>query len=175
VKKSLAIFLAVFLSAPVWAQEKVRIAFVDMQRALNESQAGRKGREKLQAQLKKVEAEFLKEEQEVMRLKSDLDKRGPLLREEERRNLEKEFQRKYLAYQRNMRDSQEELRHREGEMAAEIIKELQKTVAEVGRSEKLTLILERSQVIYSDQGLDITDKVIEIYNKRYSEKAAKGK
>jgi len=175
VKKGFLVFLLLLSAAPAWAQERVKIAFIDMQRALNESQAGKKERERLQAQFKKVESELLREEQEMKRLKGDLDKKGPLLKEEERRNLEKEFQRRYVAYQRTVRDSQEELRQREGEMAAEIIKELQRIVAEVGKSEKFTLILERSQVLYSDQGIDITERVIEVYNKRTAEKAARGK
>jgi Skp family chaperone for outer membrane proteins len=74
-----------------------------------------------------------------------------------------------------MRDFQEELRHKEGEMTGIILKELEKVVTEVGKSEKFTLILERSQVLYSDQGIDITSKVIELYNSRTPGKVTKAK
>jgi len=36
----------------------------------------------------------------------------------------------------------------------------------VGKAEKFTLILERSQILYSDQAIDITTKVIDVYNSR---------
>ncbi|MBI4527629.1 MAG: OmpH family outer membrane protein [Deltaproteobacteria bacterium] len=174
-KRNILTLFILFLAWPSWAQEKVKIGFVDIQRAINESQAGKKAKERFQSQVQKMEGELLKEKSEVERLKADFDKKSALLKEEERRNMEKEFQRRYLGYQRTMRDSQEELRQREGEMTAEILKDLEKIVVEIGKSEKFTLILERSQMLYSDQGVDITNKVIELYNSRTAGKAPKGK
>lgn len=160
---------------PAAAQDRIKIGYIDLQRVIVESQAGKRAKERLQSEAKKAEAELLKERQEVERLKGEIDKKGALLKEEDRRNLEREFQRRYLGYQRSLRDSQEELRQREGEMTAEILKEVEKIVAEVGKSEKFTLILERSQLLYSDQGIDITPRVLEIYNSRSAGKAVKGK
>lgn len=48
---------------------------------------------------------------------------------------------------------------------ADILKGLEKAVTEVGKKEKFTLILERSQVLYTDQGVDITDMVISRYDR----------
>lgn len=173
--KGWVISLLVLLAMPAWAQEKVRIGYIDLQRAITESEAGKKAKERFEAEVKRVEANLLKERQEVERLKSDLDKRNPLLKEEERRSLEKDVQRRYLGYQRTMRDYQEELRQKEGEMTTEILKELEQIVIEVGKTEKFTLIFERAQLLYSDQGIDITNKVIQLYNSRAAEKGAKGK
>jgi len=55
-------------------------------------------------------------------------------------------------------------------MMADILKELEGVVNELGKAEKFTVILERSQILYSDQGTDITNKVIEAYNSRGSSK-----
>lgn len=173
--KGFWVFLLLLFAVPLGAQEKLKIGYVDIQKAITESQAGKRAKERFQAQVKKAESDLLKEKQEVERLKSDFDKKGPLLNEEERKNLEKEFQRRYVGYQRSMRDYQEELRQREGEMTGEILKELEKIVYEVGKSEKFTLIVERSQVLYIDQGIDITNRVIELYNSRPSGKVTKGK
>lgn len=174
-KKGWVVFLLLLLAAPAWAQEKAKIGYIDLQRAISESQAGKKAKERFEAEVKKAEADLLKERQEVERLKSDFDKRNPLLKDEERRNLEKEVQRRYLGFQRTMRDYQEELRQKEGEMTSEILKELEKIVAEVGKNEKFMLIFERAQLLYSDQGIDITNKVIQLYNSRNPAKGAKGK
>lgn len=174
-KKVSVLFLLLFCAAPLWAQEKIKLGLIDIQRAISESQSGKKAKERFQTQVKKAEVDLLKEKQEVERLKSDFDKKGSLLKDEEKRNLEKELQRRYLAYQRTMQDYQEELRQKEGEMTGEILRELQKIVAEVGKNDKFTLILERGQLLYSDQGIDITDKVLELYNSRASGKVTKGK
>lgn len=175
--------MKVTLVALIWAlfpvmglaQEKVRIGFIDIQRTISESQAGKKARERFSAQVKKAEADLLKEKSELERLKNEFDKKGALLKDEEKRNLELDLQKRYVNYQRAMQDHQQELRMRESELTGDILKELEKIVNEVGKAEKFTLILERSQILYSDQGIDITNKVIELYNSRNTGKASKTK
>lgn len=149
-----------------FAQDRIKIGYVDIQRVIAESQAGKRARERFQAQIKKAEADVMKERQELERLKSDLDKKGPLLREDERRNIESDLQKRSVILQRSMADHQQELQAKNNEMMSEILKELEKIVNEVGKADKFTMILERSQILYSDQGIDITSKVIETYNSR---------
>jgi outer membrane protein len=159
------LFLALALY-PAIGSAQVKIGFIDVQRAITESAAGKRAKEKFQSQVKKAEVDLLKEKTELERLKTELDKKGPLLKDDERRNLEGDLQRRYVNYQRSMSDQQQELRQKEGEMTADILKDLEKIVNEVGKAEKFTLILERSQILYSDQGIDITNKVIDVYNSR---------
>jgi outer membrane protein len=148
------------------AQERIKIGYIDIQKVISESQAGKRARDRFQSQVKKAEADILKERQDIERLKSDLDKKGPLLKDEERRNIEIDLQKRSVNLQRSMSDHQQELQVKNNEMMSDILKELEKIVNEVGRAEKFTLILERSQILYSDQGIDITSKVIETYNGR---------
>ncbi|HEX9265043.1 MAG TPA: OmpH family outer membrane protein [Candidatus Binatia bacterium] len=162
----LAVVVLVFSSSPVFAQEKIKVGFIDIQRVIAESQAGKRAKERFQAQVKKAEADVVKERQDIERLRADLDKKGPLLKEEERRNLEADLQRRSVTLQRAMSDYQQELQQKNNEIMSDILKELEQIVNEVGKADKFTLILERSQILYSDQGIDITSKVIETYNSR---------
>lgn len=162
----LVLFLTLLYLPAGEAQDRVKIGFIDIQRAISDSNAGKRAKERFQAQVKKAEAELLKEKTELERLKADLDKKGPLMKEEERRNLEADLQRRYVNYQRTMTDQQQELRQKEGALTGDILKELEKIVNEIGKSDKFTLILERNQILYSDQGIDVTNKVIEVFNSR---------
>jgi outer membrane protein len=148
------------------AQERIKIGFIDVQRIISESQAGKKAKDRFQAQVKKAEADVQKERQDLERLKNDLDKKGPLLKDEERRNLEADLQKRSVTLQRTLGDYQQDLQRKNNEMMAEILKELEQVVTEVGKADKFTLILERSQILYSDQAIDITNKVIDAYNSR---------
>ena len=148
------------------AQERMKIGYIDVQRVIAESQSGKRAKERFQVQVKKAEADVQKERQDLERLKSDLDKKGPLLKEEERRSMEGDLQKRSVILQRTMNDYQQDLRQKESEIMSEILKEVEQIVNEVGKAEKFTLIFERSQIIYSDQGIDITSKVIETYNSR---------
>lgn len=148
------------------AQERIKIGYIDIQRVISESQAGKRARDRFQAQVKKAEGDIIKERQDIERLKADLDKKGPLLKDEERRNLESDLQKRSVNLQRNMADHQRELQAKNNEMMNDILKDLEKIVNEVGKAEKFTLILERAQILYSDQGIDITNRVIEVFNSR---------
>ena len=155
-----------FSASIATAQERVRIGFVDIQRVIAESQAGKRAKDRFQAQIKKAEADVTKERQDLERIRADLDKKGPLLKDEERRNMEADFQKRTVNLQRTMGDYQQDLRQKENEMMSDILKELEGVVSDLGKAEKFTVILERSQILYSDQGTDITTKVIEAYNSR---------
>ena len=166
-KKVLALLLLLLLAAPVWGQEKMKIGFVDLEKAMQTSKAGKNAKTKFQDQIKKVEANLLKEKAALGKFRSDAEKKGLLLKEGEKRNLEREFQRRLRDYQVRMRDSQDELREREREAMDNILKEISNVVSEIGKKEKFTLILTRSQMLYVDQGVDITQKVVDIYDRKF--------
>jgi outer membrane protein len=157
--------LALTASAAL-AQDRLKIGYVDIQRVIAESQAGKRAKERFQAQIKKAESDVQRERSELERMRADLDKKGALLKDEERRNLEADFQKRSVNLQRTMGDYQQDLRNKENEMMADILKELEGVVSDLGKSEKFTVILERSQILYSDPGSDITTRVIEAYNSR---------
>jgi len=175
VKKVLALFLLLLLAAPVWGQEKMKIGFVDLEKAIRTSKAGKNAKAKFQAQVKRVEANLLKEKDRIEKFRADAEKKGLLLKEGEKRNLEREFQRKLRDYQVRMRDSQDELRQREREAMDEVLKEIANVVSEVGKKEKFILILTRSQMLYVDQGVDITQKVVDLYDSKVGAGVAKTK
>ncbi|MCZ6625777.1 MAG: OmpH family outer membrane protein [Deltaproteobacteria bacterium] len=174
-KKIFAVLILLLLGSPGWAQDKIKIGVFDLQIAISESKAGKKARARFRDQVKKAEVEILKEKNVVERLKSDIDKKGPLLKPQERRNLEREFQRRYKGFQRKMRDHQEELQQREGEMTAEIIKEIQRVVLEFGKKENFTLIFEHGGVLYYDEAINLTKTVIELYDRSSTRKVTKAK
>lgn len=151
-----------------WPESTLKVGVVDLRRVIGESRVGARAREKFKAEVKKAEAELLKEKQELERLKSDLDKKGALLRRQEKQELEREFQRRYRDYLRRMQDSQEELRQRENEMTARVLDGVREVVAEIGKKEAFTLILGQSQTLYNGQAIDITDRVIQLYDQRNS-------
>jgi outer membrane protein len=164
VKYWLVVFLLALMPESAWAQQQLKIGFLDVQRVLSESQAGKRARDRFQADIKKAESDALRDKNELERMKADLDKKGPLMKEEERRNLEADLEKRYVNYQRLMNDTQQLLQKKDRDMTNDILKELEKVVAEVGKSDKFTLILERSQILYSDQGIDITKRVFEVFN-----------
>ena len=169
VRVFLVVLLAV-LTAPAWGQE-LKVGFVTIQKAISQSTRGKDARASFQADLKDKEAALSKEKAAIEKQQKDLEKQAVLMKASERTRAQRRLQLRARDWERKMRDVREELNLREREITQEILKDLQKIIAEVGKTGKFTMILERGQLLYIDRGTDITDEVIKLYNERYRKRA----
>jgi outer membrane protein len=147
--------------------ENYRIATVDLQRALNESEAGKKAKERFKVEVDKLQSDLEKQRAEIEKMKEDVEKRALVLKEEERREIEREYQRRLRDFQRTYKDAQADLQARDNELTAEILTELAMVILEYGEKSDYTLILEASNtgaVLYNSRVLDITGEIIEAYD-----------
>jgi outer membrane protein len=164
----LAAALLAILCAPGLAAADVKIGYVDLQRALNESAAGKKAKEDFRGQVDKLEGQLKGKKEELDRLKEELERKGTVMADDQRRKLETEFEQKRLDLKRRFEDSQAELQKKDQELTGKIIQDLQAIIKEVGDRDGFTLILElgSSPVLYFKKSADITDEVLSVYNGR---------
>jgi outer membrane protein len=161
--------IASLLLAPAaLAQSDLKVGYVDLQRALTESNAGRRAKEKFKVEVDKMQATLQKQKDSIERLKTQLEKKGPVMKESERTNLEEDYRKKLRDFERSYKDSQADLQRKDNELTGSIIEDLQGVIQEYGKREGYTLILEvaSSAVLYGSDSADLTDKVIAEYNGR---------
>lgn len=156
----------VAVARPVRAELKIGI--VDLQRALNESAAGKKAKEQFKVEFDRMQNSLKGEKDRLDRLKEDLDKKSVVLKEEERKNLAEDFERKRRDLRRKLEDSDAELRKKDSELTGDILKDLAVVIQEIGEREGYTVILENSSssVLYGSKSIDLTDEVIKAYDTR---------
>lgn len=171
------IIAAVFLVNVAFAQSVPKIGYVDLQRALNESEAGKKAKEEFKVQVDRLQAQLKKQKDDIDNLKEQLEKKALVMKEEERANLEDEYRRKLRDFERNYKDSQADLQKKDNELTGGIIKELQDVIRDYGEREGYTLIMENtsSAVLYGAKSSDLTDEVIRQYNGQHPGKKKKEK
>ncbi len=162
----MAVLSLALLTVPAWGQE-LKVGFVSLQKAISESKSGQSARESFQTAIKERQEALLKEKQAIESRRKDLEKQAVLMKESERAKAQREFQLRVRDYERKTRDMREELALREQEVTNSILKDLQKVIAEVGKTGRFTMILEQGQLLYTDKGIDITDEVIRLYNERF--------
>jgi outer membrane protein len=162
-----ALALAMVLVTSASAQE-IKIGYVDLQRALNDSAAGRKAKEEFKKQVDKLQVDLKKKKDELDGMKDRLEKKALVMKDEERREMEKDYQRKLRDFERNYKDSQGELQLKDNELTRDLLQELQVVIAEYGKNGNYTVILElsSSSVLYGDPKVDLTDQIIAAYNNR---------
>src|SRR5881296_1631356 len=145
---------------------EVRIAVVDMQRALNDCDAGKKAKDQVKAKFEKSQDQLRKQREDLDRMKEDYDRKALVLKEEERRNLEKDLETRTLDFKRKYEDFQRDLKRTDAELTQGIVEELYGIVRDYGEKHGYSLVLEASNgaLLYNDKATDITDEIIKLYN-----------
>ncbi|VAX31888.1 Outer membrane protein H precursor [hydrothermal vent metagenome] len=147
---------------------ELKIGYVNLQKALNESEGGRKAKADLDEIIKAKQVVIDKKGKELEKLKADLDKQSALLSEDAKKAKQEDLDRRMRDFQRFVQDAQAEVKKRESEFTNELLKDLRKIIAAIGKEEHYTLILERVEgfILYADKSIDLTGKVISKYNEK---------
>jgi outer membrane protein len=166
--KTLALALALLLATAAGAAAQLKIGYVDLQRALNESEAGRAAKEKFKAQVDRLQVDLKKKKDQLDALKEQLEKKASVIKDEEARNLEKDYQKRLRDFERSYKDSQGELQQKDNELTVELLKQLQVVIEDFGKENGYSMILEQSSssVLYGSPEFDLTEQIIARYNAR---------
>lgn len=148
------------------AVAETKIGYVDLQRALNESDTGKKAKEEFKVQVDKLQGKLKKQKDEIDNLKDRLEKKALVMKEEERGNLEEDYRKKLRDFERDYKDSQADLQKKDNDLTGGIIRELQEVIRDYGEQQGYTVILETSSnaVVYGAKSADVTEAIIERYN-----------
>lgn len=145
---------------------ELKIGYVDLQKALNLSEAGKSAKDKIAQRVKELESSFEGREKELKKLKDDLDKQALLLSEDARAAKERDYQQKLKEFQRLTKDAQEEVQQKDADYTRQILESLAKVIQEFGSKEGYTMILEKNEsaVLYADEKSDLTDRLIKAFD-----------
>jgi outer membrane protein len=146
--------------------EDLKLGYVDLQRALYETEDGRKAK----AQLKKVfdqkQKELDEQQEDFKKAKEDLDKKRSLMAPDKVREKETELQTKFEKVQQSYMRHQKDLQEKEGEVTQKIFERMNRIIAKIATAENFSMILDRQQagLIFAKPHLDLTNELIRRYN-----------
>ena len=149
----------------VWAAD-LKIAYVDIQRAINECNAGKDAKKAITKDVEKFQRLIADKQKELQTMKESLEKQALMLTPDARANKEKEYQNKLREFQRWGEDTQNELNQKRMEMERNISIALVKVIQKIGADEGYTLILEKNEtiVLFASKTIDITDRAIKAFD-----------
>lgn len=164
-------YAVLFISMLAWSAaahaETVGIGYVDMRKVLTENKAGQRVKADIEKAAKTRQDALAKEEQKLKGLQQAYEKDKLLLSEAQRKEKQKDFQKKFEAYQKQAAQAQKELSQKEAEYTKKAVPEIRTIIRELAQEQKLSLVFEKSQVpaLYSADGPDLTEAVLSRYNK----------
>jgi outer membrane protein len=165
------LMMLVFLSAGLFPKgasaKEVRIGVVDLQKALNESTRGAQARATFSKRATELQKQIEQRQKELEAMKNELASKASVLSEKARGEKERVYQEKLKDFQRFYRDAQDELRSKDQELTSALLRDIQSIVASIGQKGGYSVILERgeSSVLFADKEVDITQAVIDAFNK----------
>lgn len=141
-----------------------KILVVDIQKIIDESIIGKAEKGNVQAQLKKNEARLEVLKKDLARTQGELQKQGGVLSAaalEERREA---FLKQEREFRRALEDHREELARKNSVAIEKVVKEIEVVVNQLAKEGDASFVLERDKrfVLFADESLDITQKVIKI-------------
>ena len=156
------VFVAMF-TAGAFAADK--LGFVDLTRLFDEYTKTKEYDKALEGKQKSYESERDRKVNEVKQIQDKMN----LLNEKEKETKKADLEEKIKALQEFDRVKTTDLRKERDEKMKEILKDIERAVAEYAKSNSYTLIFNDRVLVYQDKGLDVTDgasKILQGYYKK---------
>ncbi|MCB9591194.1 MAG: OmpH family outer membrane protein [Sandaracinaceae bacterium] len=162
--------------APKLYAQATRIAVVDLQRALNETEDGRTAKRRLKALFNRRQQALDKRQTELKALKTEIEAQQKVLSREALQKRVEEYQKAFVELQSTYVEYQRELAAKEAQLTREIIARMERILRRIGQAEGYALIVERNEggVVWVPSNLDVTDLVIQRYNAGEGREASGG-
>jgi len=152
--------------APAAGQAAVKLAVIDVERILLESDRGKAALEEIDALRKVKQQEGEAMQKEIADLQTRLNEGRLSLAEDKLAELQKQLEDKVIAARRFQDDAGRELTKKRDQVLDQIEQSVFPVINQIGKEGGYTLIFNKynSGLVYADEAVDITARVIERYN-----------
>ena len=163
---SVALFMAVVLAGSSALAEEIKLGYVDLQRALSETEDGRKAKANLKKIFDQKQKELDEQQEELKKAVEDLDKKRTLLPADKVREKEAELQDRMQKVQQTYLRHQQDLQAKEQEATSKIFERMNKILGKIALAENFTMILDKTSggIVFAKPSLDLTNDLIRRYN-----------
>lgn len=146
---------------------QARIAVVDLQRALNETDDGRRAKARLKRLFKRRQQSLDAKQNELKKMKSEIERQKEVLSREALQKKLEEYQQAFVELQSTYVEYQRELAQKEAQLTKGILERMQAILRSMGQQQNYTLIVEKNEggVVWVPDDNDLTDDLVRRYNR----------
>ncbi len=147
----------------LWAAD-VKIGVIDTQKIMRESKAGIATRALFSKEVQENNNRLQAKQKEVQTLQEEIKNKGKDMAASVRKEKTEKLSREIKELDRLKTDQGEELKKKENELTQKLLKEIRDIVIEYRKKEKYAVIHEKQTLVSYDEAIDITDKIIKLYD-----------
>jgi outer membrane protein len=170
-KRLFALMIVLLMSSYAYAEDGIKIGYVDLQRALNESDIGKSAKSELEGMMK-VRQELINDKiREKEQRQEEFEKQAMALSEKVRIERQEELKLLERDIKRLIDDINVKMQKIQRDKEREIIQGIDSVISEIGKEQGYSIILPIDVILYSEDDADLTDMVIERFNNMAKAKA----
>jgi len=158
-------------AAPVQSADPSRIGYVDAQKVLDDTKAGKKAKADMEEFVKSRQKIIDIDEADIKQLQDDLARQTAVLSPDARREKEDTLQRKVMEYQKRATELNKEVQSKKKEVLDNFNKDLEGVVKKVAEQGGYVMILDRNAeggvMLYAKDSLDLTGAVVKEFEKTF--------
>jgi outer membrane protein len=154
-------------AAPARARAEQKLAFVDLQRALNEVDEGKTAKAALKREFDQKQKTLDEKKGEFDKLRGELEKQSVVMSDDARKERQGELERKQVELQGLFVQMQKELSERERETTRGIFDKMHAIVREIADQEGVGMVLTAEALVFATPSLDFTNELVRKYNARH--------
>jgi outer membrane protein len=177
-KKLILTMVAAVLAIPAMAQTTApsRVAVINVQRVLAESEAGKAALEKLRKSQEERTARLKKMDDDIRALDADLSQKRLSLSQQKIEEMAKQISDRKISLQRAAQDAERELQEMRDAELKSMEAQIMPLIDEIGKEQGFAAIFNKyeSGLVYASPAIEITDTVIKRYNDSRGAKAPGG-
>ncbi|HKQ70867.1 MAG TPA: OmpH family outer membrane protein [Polyangiaceae bacterium] len=162
--RALALTLFLGLAAPSAFAQQLKFAVVDVQRAVMETEEGLRAQATLKKFFDKRQQELDAKQTELQKQREEIEKQSKVLSQQALQKRMEEWQKQMLELQTVFVEYNKELQKKQGELTQPIYGKMMGLLRRLATQDGYDAILEKQAVPYMRNDLDLTDRVIQMYN-----------
>jgi outer membrane protein len=159
-----AVSALVFVCVATGQAQDLKVAFVDLQKFASKSVKAQTMQKKLMDLMNTKRTALENKKKELGELQEQLQKQGPMLKEDTRNQKIKEIGIKEMEFKLAEKEAQNSLQNEEREAMEIFQRDLTKIIARIRAQKGLTMIFNQAALLSADDSLDITDEVAKAYD-----------
>ena len=133
-----------------------KVAVINIQKVLVDSKAGKSAKSKMEKKMEELKAGLKKDEDKLIALQKEIQKKSSAWSEEKKQEKAIEFQKMRRDLGVKQDDANLEMKKLQEKYLTPIMKKLEGIVTEVAKAKGYTVVLPRNGVLYVDKAVDIT-------------------
>lgn len=179
-KRIFVMVVALLTAASIASAAGGKIAYIDTQVVFDKTKLGKKYQGVLKEYFESRKKILDLDADEIQKLRDDYQKQSAVLKPEARKEKEESIGRKISDFEKKRNEFNGELSKKNEELSNEFNQEMMTILKDMAKKEKISLVLNRTisvmqkgevpAVLYGDEDLDLTDKIVAEMDKKFDAK-----